>query len=290
MGLFFRWYSIVYSPSGFILSPSSSTSLSVKSITSSFLSFKNLDTSIFQELVESGIRVFTYIPKGLEGGISRILYRGTEVIEYSSYIDAIVNAVLKLNEVDKGLAYIYVPYPDQISHRYGVDVLEVKYTIAEILRFLFKVVKKHATTPISIIVTSDHGLVNVDEEDEINMTKTLTSLIKYLLIPPYGDSRASQLKLLDSSYVNEVLELDDIKYLQNYFLIMTRDELVNSGLLVEVNNITYFRIGDLILISKSHKYLYYEYIVSERERYKVKAHHGGLLPEEMYIPLLTITF
>ena len=251
-------------------------------------SILNLGKTIFQEISELGIRIRTYIPKGLNSGISRILYKGSEIIEYSSYIDAIVNAVSSLNEVDKGLMYIYIPYPDQICHKYGYS-LEFKYTISEIIRFCVKFIKKHSTTPITLIVTSDHGLVSVDENDEINFRNYLPKISRHLLIPPYGDCRACQLKLIDNSKIEELLNSDDIQYLKKYFIVYTHDELINSGLLGFTSKENESRVGDLILISKSSKYLYYNYIPSEKERQKMKAHHGGLLYEEMSIPLMIVT-
>lgn len=244
--------------------------------------------NIFRELADSGIRVHVYLPKGSESGLSRIIYRGVEHIEYSCHIDALVNSIQSSNEYDYYLSLIYIPYPDQVAHKYGVNSIEYATVIEELLNSIIKVCSKYINKPTTLIIFSDHGLIPCNERDEINLKK-FNYIIENIAIPPYGDMRSSNIKFIDSSCINEFKSTEDYNYLSKYFIIMTRDELVSSNLLGEVSDEVVKRIGDVVLISKSSKYVRYEYLV-EKERQVLKSHHGGLVVNEVEIPLLILNY
>ncbi len=244
-------------------------------------------STVFKEISEAGVRVRAYVPRGLTDGISRILYYGCEIVEFSSAIDAIVNSSTFLNDVDRGLSYVYIPYPDQVSHRHGTSSAEYIYTVCELLRMTFKICSKLIRRSTTVIVTSDHGVIDVDEKYEVNMRAQLPELCNRLLVPPYGDSRASNLVLIDRD-VDNALKCDEVACLREHFDVLRRDELIGSGILGEVRDDVRARVGDIVILSRSRKYLRYDYVPTEREGATVRAHHGSILRDEMLVPLMVL--
>lgn len=248
-----------------------------------------IDSTIFEELSYSGIRSLVLIPKGLKNGISRLIYKGAEVQEYASFPEAVIEAMQFLNSVDRGLAYLYTPQPDEVAHKRGVESEHYRETVRDLLQTLVRIVKKQVYAPVTLIITSDHGLIQTSERDLIDMMK-LRQILNILETPPFGESRASFLKVIDDS---EFSELEDIKFLENQgFLILKREDLLNSnvfgtkGVRKEVVN----RLGDYVLLAVSTRYLRYSYNLQEKEKEPLKAMHGSLLPEELYVPLIIMNF
>ncbi len=247
----------------------------------------DIGTTIFEELSETGVRTIVLLSRGLKDGFSRLIYRGAEIQEYSSFAEALVYAVNFLNSVDQGLAYIYNPTPDEVAHKRGVSSYEYYETVYDLLLSITRIVRTYTIAPITVIITSDHGLIDCRERDLVDMM-SMRSLLDILETPPYGDSRASHLKVL-SEYKDKFRELDEVKLLESMgFIVLSRDEVVQEQLLgtAEVSPKVRARLGDYVLISVSSSYLRYSYNLQEREREPLKANHGSLVEWEMKVPLI----
>ncbi len=248
-----------------------------------------IDSTIFEELSYSGIRSLVLVPKGLRNGLSRLIYKGAEIQEYASFPEAVIEAMQFLNSVDRGLAYIYNPQPDEVAHRRGVRSDHYYETVRGLLQTLVKIVRKNVCAPVTLIITSDHGLVQTGERDLVDMMK-FKQILSVLETPPFGESRASFLKVMRDV---DLRELEDVKFLENQgFRLLTRDELLSSNVLGtrEVRREVVNRLGDYVLLAVSTRYLRYSYNLQEKEREPLKAMHGSLLPEEINVPLLIMNF
>ncbi len=243
--------------------------------------------TIFEELTESGIRSLVLINKGLKNGFSRLIYRGAEIQEYSSLSEALITAISFLNSTDRGLAYIYNAVPDEVAHRRGVSSYEYYETVYYLMFSIARTVRNYAYSPLTVIVTSDHGLIDSTESDPVDMMY-MRQLLRVIDAPPYGDSRASHIKVLPE-HREHFAELDDVKSLQGLgFLVISRDELIKEKLLglSEVPEDVKKRLGDYVLVSISSSYLRYSYNLQEREREPLRAVHGSLTRWEMTVPLI----
>ncbi len=242
-------------------------------------------TTIYYELSEAGIRSLVMIPKGLKNGISKIIYRGAEIQEYSSIVEALIECVGFLNTNDRSLAYIYSPVPDEIAHKRGIVSEHYRESILRILEVVAKYVEKGTRNPITLILTTDHGLIETSEKDFIDMNK-LRSLVSRLVAPPYGESRASFLTTLQS-----LEDCDDIKYLESQgFILVDKSTLISCRLLGNMEYVDNSLIGNYVLISKSSKCLRYSYNLKEHEREPLLSMHGSLTMHEIEIPLIIINY
>ncbi len=249
-----------------------------------------IDSTIFEELSYSGIRSLVLIPKGLKNGISRLIYKGAEIQEYASFQEAIVEAVQFLNSLDRGLAYVYSPQPDEVAHRRHVESEHYYETVRELLYSTVKIVSKNVYAPITLIITSDHGLVDSQERDLIDMMK-FRKLLEILEVPPFGESRASFLKV-NKEFMESIESIEDIQLIKNLgFTVLSKQDIIEMGLLgPEVRKEITWRLGDYVLLSTGSRYLRYSYNLQEKEREPLKAVHGSLLPEEVNIPLIITNF
>ncbi len=241
--------------------------------------------TIFEELSENGVRSLTLIPKGLRSGISRIIYRGSEIQEYAYLTEAIIEGLRFLEMNDRALVYIYNPAPDEIAHKRGVDSEHYRETVVEMFRLIMKCIEKRVRVPITLILTTDHGLINTDERDYIEMNK-FEKLISRLAAPPYGESRASFLITRE-----ELENCEDLNYiLDNGFILIRKNDKMMIDLL-GCDDITKAKnVGDYLLVSTSSKCLRYSYNLQEREREVLHAMHGSITPEELNIPLIILNF
>jgi len=247
----------------------------------------NIGSTIFEELSESGVRTLVLINRGLKNGFSRLIYRGAEIQEYSSFSEALVYAVNFLNFVDRGLVYIYNATPDEVAHKRGASSYEYYETVYELLRAIARITRSYAVAPITVIVTSDHGLIDCSERDLVDMM-SMRLLLDVLETPPYGDSRASHIRVLPE-YTSRFRELEDVKIIENLgFIVLSRDEVIQEGLLglSEIPQKVRIRLGDYVLVSVASTYLRYSYNLQEREREPLKAAHGSLVEWEIKVPLI----
>lgn len=237
-------------------------------------------STIFEEGKLNGYKSIVVIPRGLSGGLSDLIYRGAEVKEYISIYDSLILASRALE--DNSLVYVYIPTLDTIQHEYGPDSVEYRVALIELMNTLGRLVR-HLPQSVTVIITADHGQVQVNQGDVINL-KTMSKLMDSLFIAPYGEPRALQLKLTDKSQEQDVR--DELSSMGRGLLIYDFNEV--SQLLGEVTSYTRLRMGDLWIIPTDSTVLIYPYKLGDDKVMKFKGHHAGLLRQEMSIPLSII--
>ncbi|NPB00915.1 MAG: hypothetical protein GXO10_06025 [Crenarchaeota archaeon] len=240
-------------------------------------------STIFEELSRSCIRSLALIPRGLKGGISRLLYRGAEVQEYSTIGEALIEALNFLDNIDRGLAYIYSSSPDDVAHRRGIESEHYMEALMDILKNIVRIINRRRPRSITLIITTDHGHVETCEKDYIELNK-FRRMISKLCAPPYGESRASILlayeRLEDDEDVNMLLNMG--------FVLYTMRDIVDMGLLGRSENINETVMGNYMMISLSKRCLRYQYNLSEQEKEPLRSMHGSVLPREIEIPLTIV--
>ena len=129
---------------------------------------------------------------------------------------------------------------------------------------------------VLLIVTADHGLVDVEEIDLFHYQDLTATFLR----KPSLEPRAL------TFFIKEGLQekFKDLfnKYFQPGFLLLSKEELLASELLgygVKHPWLDSF-IGDYIAISISNK------LIKTSQHSSFKAHHAGLLKEELEVPLI----
>ncbi|ABW01095.1 alkaline phosphatase family protein [Caldivirga maquilingensis] len=237
-------------------------------------------STIFEEAKLNGYNSLVITPKGISGGLSDLIYRGTEVKEYVSVYDALVLASRALE--NNTLVYVYIPTLDSIQHEYGPESEEYRVALIELLNTLGRLIR-HLPQSTTVVLTADHGQVQVGQGDVVNL-RVMTRLLDSLSVAPYGEPRALQLKLSDKSLKNEVK--DALSSMGRKLLIYDSSEV--KELLGGVTEYTEQRMGDLWVIPLDTTALIYLYRLNDDKVAKFKGHHAGLLDYEMKVPLSII--
>jgi len=242
-----------------------------------FMDLKEITNAqnIFKKMTEKGIRSKIIIPRDISNSaLSRLLHEGAEVQEYIMHWDGLILLKKIMNEsVD--FVYAYYPHIDTLSHIYGPNSEEVKFATIELIKNILEI-SKEKPKDVSIIITADHGHIEVGKVYKIIEDQELMKLIS---MPPFGDSRAIFLKTK--------MKIDEIfskKY--NNFLLLTQEEAIKLKLFGNFNENYIDRIGDYIAIPKDNSIMIYPFRKGDERM--LKSQHGGLLEEEMLVPLILL--
>ena len=175
----------------------------------------------------------------------------------------------------------YWTEPDHTIHYHGVESQEVKQ-IVEDINFNLEELAKHLDNTI-LIITADHGAVNVDEVF-LNEIKEIDECLK---LPPSIESRFVSFFVKEGKH--DVFKERFSKYFSNKGILMTKDEFNKEKLLgvgTKHKRIAEY-IGDFIFISTSEVNIRYS-ITGSKEKTHI-ADHGGLTEDELIVPVIVIT-
>ncbi|MGC9119069.1 MAG: alkaline phosphatase family protein [Thermoproteus sp.] len=235
--------------------------------------------TVFADLAKVGVRSRAFLPKGLGGGISRILYDGAETFEYISHYDALINAGRFLQQNDAAYAYVYISTVDSVAHRYGPRSDEALAAARGVLDSVTKLARQYMAGA-DVIVTADHGHEEIARNE--NLSKDV-ELLDALSMPPYGDPRALYLKPSV-----EPRRLAELLARHGEFSLMSREEALEAGLFGSCEGKFAERIGDYIALPGRGLSAIYLYKQKNEDPLKFKGHHGGLTEDELYIPLILL--
>ncbi|HPR18078.1 MAG TPA: alkaline phosphatase family protein [Candidatus Cloacimonadota bacterium] len=192
--------------------------------------------------------------------------------------------VIKQHPQIRKFIYSYSPSPDHEEHKHGVFSAEVEMFLRDTFQKLENLCAKLAGTDTSIIISADHGLLDIGEYYYLNEDK---ELFESVILPAFPEPR------FISFFVKRHREKQFLQAAQKYeedFWILPRTDFMGSHLLgmgMEHPKIDDF-VGDYLFIAKSDKAMRYIYQQNGKWNEEFKAHHAGITPAEMEIPLIHI--
>lgn len=196
-----------------------------------------------------------------------------------------IGKVIKKKTRKRKFIYAYWTEFDSMSHKSGTNSVKLKEHLKKIDIKLKKLVKRLKGTNTQIIVTADHGLIDVPKNSSIKL-EDHPKLKECLLMPFCGEPRviycyvkASKTKFFEN-YVK--------KELKKYCRLYKSYDLIKKGFFGNFtpSKNTLDRIGNYILIMKGN-YIFEDRLLNEKYC-KFKAHHGGMSKEELYVPIILI--
>lgn len=192
--------------------------------------------------------------------------------------DSFDNQLDRLLMITKGkpsFSYCYWEQVDSIVHSDGVKGLKTREIVQNLNRSFERFINE-IDRDVLLIATADHGLVDVEEIDLFHYQDLTATFLR----KPSLEPRAL------TFFIKEGLKekFKDLfnKYFQPGFLLLSKEELLASELLgygVKHPWLDSF-IGDYIAISISNK------LIKTSQHSSFKAHHAGLLKEELEVPLI----
>jgi predicted AlkP superfamily pyrophosphatase or phosphodiesterase len=217
---------------------------------------------------------------------TRTLSRGAQRISYYSLDDFFKQMKdLLLAKTQKKYIYAYWPKLDALCHQYGTKSWEVHSHFKELNDEMVSFLESIRGTSTTVIVTSDHGLIDTDKLHTIKVAEH-PQFQDTLTLPVCGEPR------LAYCYVHPSKVKDFEAYVAQYFKECTElhrgDELIKKNYfgLYEPHLQLFNRIGDYVLIMKEN-YVMRDFVVGEKEKYFV-GNHGGVSKEEMLVPLIVV--
>lgn len=213
--------------------------------------------------------VNTIFPVYVKDGIAKANYWYDTTKEM---FEKIKNCCLKEG---KQFIYSYCNQPDSTMHDYGVSSKETKTVIDEITELMEEL--NHSLKDTLIIITSDHGHIDIDGYVEIYKDK---KILDCLARPMTLEPRATSFKIKEE-------KKEDFKriFKEHYgkeFKLFEVDYLIKKGVFGPVNEKNRELLGDYISVCKTNK----QFLFSDSHP-KFKGHHTSLT-KEMLVPLIII--
>lgn len=250
--------------------------------------------TIYETLSKSKIPSFTFIRDTYaKSAYSKSVHRGSETISFINSSDLLVNLRKKIAEVPTpAYFYIYWDAIDSISHTYGPHTEQY---LAELNGFFYLMQKefiqkmsKNLAEEISILITADHGQVNVDPKQTIYLNQYSEVVDNFQVgqsgnkILPWGSPRDIFLAVKPEK-LNQVFEFLT-KTLQGRAIVMKTETALEKNLFGQGNLHKKFqsRVGNILILPRGNLTVWYEHF--KDEKFDLLGMHGGLSPDEMLIP------
>ncbi len=240
--------------------------------------------TLFQRAAKVGISVTHVAAKRYENsGFTRAVFRGAEY-KGANVVADLVSETKQALQKTPSFVYLYVNDLDNAGHSDGVGSdkwIAALSAIDQMVSQLMKEVPKGTR----IWVTSDHGMINVEEKIIIGRDNPLLTGVSVIA----GEPRARHLYLENDSEQarSDVASLWQ-KYLQEKALVLTREEAISSNLFgAQLSVDAVDRMGEVIAVARGGLVL----LDPERadKEGAMVGHHGGDSEIESQVGLLTTT-
>ena len=240
--------------------------------------------TLFRRAAKVGISVTHVAAKRYENsGFTRAVFRGAEY-KGANVVADLVSETKQALQKTPSFVYLYVNDLDNAGHSDGVGSdkwIAALSAIDQMVSQLMKEVPKGTR----IWVTSDHGMINVEEKIIIGQDNPLLTGVSVIA----GEPRARHLYLENDS-VQARTDAASLwqQYLQEKALVLTREQAISSDLFgAQLSADAVDRMGEVIAIARGGLVL----LDPERadKEGAMVGHHGGDSEIESQVGLLTTT-
>ena len=240
--------------------------------------------TLFQRAAAAGINVTHVAAKRYENsGFTRAVFRGAQYKGANLVADLISETKLALHKAPS-FVYLYVNDLDTAGHSDGVGSEKWIAALSMIDQMVSQLMKE-VPKGTRIWVTSDHGMINVQEKIVIGLDNSLMQGVSVVA----GEPRARHL-YLDSDSPTARAETASLwqEYLQDKALVLTREQAISSNLFgSEVSADALDRMGEVIAIARGGLVLLDADRVDKEGA--MVGHHGADSDIESQVGLLTTT-
>lgn len=238
--------------------------------------------TLFQRASMAGINVTHVAAKRYENsGFTRAVFRGANYKGANVVADLISETKLALQKTPS-FVYLYVNDLDNAGHSDGVGSDKWLAALAMIDQMVSQLMKE-VPSGTRIWVTSDHGMINVQDKIVIGQDNPLLQGVSVVA----GEPRARHIYLdSDSPSAREDVASMWQQYLKDKTLVLTREQAISNDLFgSNVSADAFDRMGEVIAIARGGLVLL-DADRAEKEGAMV-GHHGGDSDIESQVGLLT---
>lgn len=240
--------------------------------------------TLFQRAAKTGISVTHVAAKRYENsGFTRAVFRGAQY-KGANVVADLVSETKQALQMTPSFVYLYVNDLDNAGHSDGVGSdkwIAALSSIDQMVSQLMKEVPKGTR----LWITSDHGMINVEEKIIIGQDNPLLTGVSVIA----GEPRARHIYLTeDSPQAREDAASLWQQYLQEKALVVTREQAISSNLFGQtLSPDALDRMGEVIAIARGGLVLL-DADRADKEGAMV-GHHGGDSAIESQVGLLTTT-
>ncbi len=239
------------------------------------------EPTVFEVASRAGVSVATITAAEYrESGLTRAVLRGGEYWAVAPGDGAARVEALRAVQAgaERTLSYVYWGEVDRVGHEFGVDSDQWRAALGRADAVVHTLVDALAPGAV-LVVTADHGMVDtpMDQAVVVDDNRALTAGVRRVV----GDPRARHV------YVRPGAEADVhaawTAVLGDRVQVLTRLEVIDGGLMGEVDPFVAERIGDLMAVSRGQVKL------ATRSDARVSAligQHGALTDDEVLVPAL----
>ncbi len=235
----------------------------------------------WERATDAGVAVRLVVPHDQKGtGLTRAVLRGGEFRGVHALGDLASRALEALGDEERSLCYAYHADLDVLGHTYGPGSDSWRLQLAHIDR-LAAAIAERLPGESMLVVTADHGMVAVGEEDRIDFD-TLPQLQDGVRMLG-GEARARHV-YTESGATEDVLHSWHA-ILGEQAWIVRRDEAIEAGWFgPRIAGYVRDRIGHLVIAARGNIAVVRSAVEPQQSR--LIGHHGSLTADEQLIPLL----
>lgn len=234
--------------------------------------------TIFERLRSQRVPSYVVVPDFFRGtGMTQASMRGSQFFGVRDEDDLdmrIELAVQGASQPGPSVGYLYERRLDQVGHPHGVDSPQWRDSLRHIDSFL-KSLRTALPADVIMVITGDHGMVNVDQRVWFEQEPELCAGVAALA----GEPRFRHLYTAEPDAV--------ARRWRDFFgadaWVSTRAEAINDGWFGPTTASSAVRFGDVVVASTTSCA-----VVSSRHpnEANLKGMHGSLTSTEMRVPLL----
>lgn len=232
--------------------------------------YKVLPVQPFYKSADKKFTINSVVPSFLHGD-------GENRYEWNDFEELIAHVKTVCQKQGKQFVYAYFTEPDSTMHRYGVTSAETFNLLKSLNAGVEKLYSQLNDT--LLIVTADHGQVDVNGCIEIYKDEEITRLLEWR---PYLEARAAAFKVKEGQHKNFV-ELFNKKYGGDFTLFSSAELIKNNYFGLGDCNAHAKLLGDYIAVGKTDKIMRLTPLGHD-----FKGHHTSLTGE-MEVPLIYLS-
>ena len=242
-------------------------------------------TTVFERAAAHGLHVATVsLPLFAKSALTRAALRGPQFVAATS-LAARARATTEIfAEHRHALVYSYFNELDKVGHRHGVDSEAWRQTLEE-LDYTIKTMASRLPAGTTMLVTGDHGMVDVPETQRIDYSQN-PELIEGVELTS-GEPRGVQLSFASSTgeAVRARVRQAWLRHYGTKAWVLNRQQAIEHGLFGPVREGVAERIGDLLILA-AEPVAFYDGRRVAPAAFEMVGQHGSVTAAERLVPLL----
>jgi hypothetical protein len=238
--------------------------------------------TVFEVAAERGISSLSQgEPRFAKSDFTKAVWRGARFEASASLSEQFGTMHDFFADTNQGLAYLYWPALDRTGHGSGSESDSWLHRLEELDEILSQSVETLGPDT-GLVITADHGMVDVPLEAKIFVDEP--SLLLEGVVAWAGEPRAPQLYVASPSGVAPLVRRWREK-MGDKALVLTRDELIDTGVLGPIASTVAQRLGDIVILCREAVAVYHSPTASANS-VAMTGQHGSITPREREVPVI----